>query len=110
MLAAWQTAAQRMLTVPHSIGQTLADTLDELISSRRIEPQLAMRVMQNFDQNIAAVLGEKVKARLSFKVFLTRYTSTLPIVGSVLTILATSRATWTPTASATKSGPSSSKM
>ncbi|KAK0839390.1 Transcription initiation factor IIA subunit 2 [Friedmanniomyces endolithicus] len=37
-----------------SIGQTLADTLDELISSRRIEPQLAMRVMQNFDQNIAA--------------------------------------------------------
>ncbi|KAK3075225.1 Transcription initiation factor IIA subunit 2 [Teratosphaeriaceae sp. CCFEE 6253] len=51
-----------------SIGQALADTLDELISSRRIEPQLAMRVMQSFDQNIASVLGEKVKARLSFKV------------------------------------------
>jgi transcription initiation factor TFIIA small subunit len=51
-----------------SIGQTLADTLDDLISSRRIEPQLAMKVMQNFDQNIANVLGEKVKARLSFKV------------------------------------------
>ncbi|KAK0253235.1 Transcription initiation factor IIA subunit 2 [Friedmanniomyces endolithicus] len=56
-----------------SIGQTLADTLDELISSRRIEPQLAMRVMQNFDQNIAAVLGEKVKARLSFKGHLDTY-------------------------------------
>jgi len=27
-----------------------------------------MRVMQSFDQNIAAVLGEKVKARLQFKV------------------------------------------
>ncbi|TKA62580.1 Transcription initiation factor IIA subunit 2 [Friedmanniomyces simplex] len=56
-----------------SIGQTLADTLDELISSRRIEPQLAMRVMQNFDQNIASVLGEKVKARLSFKGHLDTY-------------------------------------
>ena len=83
MLAAWQTAAQRMLTVQRSIGQTLADTLDELISSRRIEPQLAMRVMQNFDQNIAAVLGEKVKARLSFKVILARYTSTSPSSGGV---------------------------
>ncbi|KAK4949031.1 Transcription initiation factor IIA subunit 2 [Elasticomyces elasticus] len=56
-----------------SIGQTLADTLDELISSRRIEPQLAMRVMQNFDQNIAAVLGEKVKSRLNFKGHLDTY-------------------------------------
>nr|POE71861.1 transcription initiation factor iia subunit 2 [Quercus suber] len=50
-----------------SIGLALADTLDDLISTRRIEPQLAMRIMQNFDQSIAAVLGDKVKARLSFK-------------------------------------------
>ena len=27
-----------------------------------------MRIMQNFDQSIASVLGEKVKARMSFKV------------------------------------------
>jgi len=47
---------------------TLADTLDDLISSRRIEPQLAMKIMSNFDQAIAQVLGEKVKARMSFKV------------------------------------------
>lgn len=51
-----------------SVGLALADTLDDLISSRRIEPQLAMRVLQNFDQSIASVLGEKVKARMNFKV------------------------------------------
>ncbi|KJX95633.1 transcription initiation factor iia small chain like protein [Zymoseptoria brevis] len=50
-----------------SIGLALADTLDDLISSRRIEPQLAMRIMANFDQHIASVLGEKVKARMNFK-------------------------------------------
>ncbi len=47
---------------------TLADTLDDLISSRRIEPQLAMKIMASFDQAISQVLGEKVKARMSFKV------------------------------------------
>jgi len=52
----------------YSVGLALADTLDDLISSRRIEPQLAMRVLQNFDQAIASVLGEKVKARMNFKV------------------------------------------
>jgi transcription initiation factor TFIIA small subunit len=51
-----------------SIGGTLADTLDDLISSRRIEPQLAIKIMTNFDKAIAHVLGEKVKARMSFKV------------------------------------------
>jgi transcription initiation factor TFIIA small subunit len=57
----------------HSIGGTLADTLDDLISSRRIEPQLAIKIMTNFDQVIAQVLGEKVKARMSFKGHLDTY-------------------------------------
>ncbi|KAI6904316.1 hypothetical protein KC318_g15545, partial [Hortaea werneckii] len=48
-----------------SIGLALADALDDLISSRRIEPQLAMRIMSHFDARIAEVLGEKVKARLT---------------------------------------------
>ncbi|KAG2167348.1 hypothetical protein D6C84_08737 [Aureobasidium pullulans] len=56
-----------------SIGGTLADTLDDLISSRRIEPQLAIKIMTNFDQVIAQVLGEKVKARMSFKGHLDTY-------------------------------------
>ncbi|KAF2488121.1 transcription initiation factor IIA, gamma subunit-domain-containing protein, partial [Neohortaea acidophila] len=56
-----------------SIGLALADTLDDLIGSRRIEPQLAIRIMQNFDQSIATVLGEKVKARMTFKGHLDTY-------------------------------------
>jgi len=56
-----------------SIGVALADTLDDLISSRRIEPQLAMKIMANFDQVIAQVLGEKVKSRMSFKGHLDTY-------------------------------------
>ncbi|KXL46148.1 hypothetical protein M433DRAFT_153863 [Acidomyces richmondensis BFW] len=56
-----------------SIGLALADTLDDLISSRRIEPQLAMRIMSNFDQSIASVLGERVKSKMSFKGHLDTY-------------------------------------
>ncbi|EMF09447.1 transcription initiation factor iia small chain [Sphaerulina musiva SO2202] len=56
-----------MTSYARSIGLALADTLDDLISSRRIEPQLAMRIMANFDQHIATVLGDKVKARMTFK-------------------------------------------
>lgn len=59
-----------VLTCLNSIGLALADTLDDLISSRRIEPQLAMRILQNFDQSIATVLGDKVKARMTFKVWI----------------------------------------
>jgi transcription initiation factor TFIIA small subunit len=46
----------------------LTDTLDDLISERRIEPQLAMKILANFDRSITETLGEKVKARLTFKV------------------------------------------
>ena len=53
-----------------SLGLALLDTLDDLIGSRRIEPQLAMRIMANFDQSVANVLADKVKARMSFKVSL----------------------------------------
>lgn len=46
----------------------LTDTLDDLISARRIEPQLAMKILANFDRSITEVLADKVKARLTFKV------------------------------------------
>jgi transcription initiation factor TFIIA small subunit len=46
----------------------LTDTLDDLISERRIEPQLAMKILANFDRSITETLAEKVKARLTFKV------------------------------------------
>ncbi|KAI9649713.1 Transcription initiation factor IIA subunit 2 [Ciborinia camelliae] len=51
----------------------LTDTLDDLISERRIEPQLAMKILANFDRSIAEVLADKVKARLTFKGHLDTY-------------------------------------
>jgi transcription initiation factor TFIIA small subunit len=50
----------------------LTDTLDDLISERRIEPQLAMKILANFDRSITEVLADKVKARLTFKVDLSQ--------------------------------------
>ena len=46
----------------------LTDTLDDLIGEEKIEPQLAMKILANFDRSIAEVLNDKVKARLTFKV------------------------------------------
>ena len=47
---------------------TLTDTLDDLISDRRIEPQLALKIVAHFDKAVSDVLGEKVTKRMSFKV------------------------------------------
>ncbi len=52
----------------HSIGYALTDTLDDLISEHRIDPQLAMKILSNFDRAITETLQDKVKARLQFKV------------------------------------------
>ena len=46
------------------------DTLDELIGERRIEPQLAMKILSHFDRSITEVLQDKVKARMTFKVWM----------------------------------------
>ncbi|KAI4129490.1 MAG: hypothetical protein LQ338_002207 [Usnochroma carphineum] len=56
-----------------SIGSTLIDSLDELVHLGRIEPQLAMKIIQSFDKIVTDVLAEKVKARLSFKGHLDTY-------------------------------------
>jgi len=50
----------------------LTDTLDDLIGEEKIEPQLAMKILANFDRSIAEVLNDKVKARLTFKVCFSR--------------------------------------
>jgi transcription initiation factor TFIIA small subunit len=52
-----------------SIGSALVDTLDTFIAERRIEPQVALQLLLHFDRNIAEVLNEKVKARMTFKVW-----------------------------------------
>ena len=52
----------------HSVGAALTDALDDLIMETRIDPQLAMKILANFDRAIAEVLQNQVRARLSFKV------------------------------------------
>ena len=83
-----------------SIGMALTDTLDDLISERRIEPQLAMKILANFDRSITEVLADKVKARLTFKV------NTCLRFGGVGQGLTEQRDISIPTGSVTKSGPS----
>ena len=53
-----------------SIGEALIDTIDDLINDGRIEPQLAMKILSNFDKAISDTLNDKVKSRLTFKVSL----------------------------------------
>lgn len=57
-----------MPPTPCSIGLALTDTLDDLISDERINPQLAMKILANFDQAITESLQRSVKNRMSFKV------------------------------------------
>lgn len=51
-----------------SIGLSLTDTLDDLINEGRIEPQLAMKILSNFDRVVTEVLADKVRSKLHFKV------------------------------------------
>lgn len=68
LFTAWAIASEWMLTDGFSIGEALIDTIDDLINDGRIEPQLAMKILSNFDRSIADTLAEKVKSRLTFKV------------------------------------------
>jgi hypothetical protein len=51
-----------------SIGHALVDCLDSLIQENRIEPQAALTMLLHFDREIAGVLSERVKSRLTFRV------------------------------------------
>ncbi|KAK3988524.1 transcription initiation factor IIA, gamma subunit-domain-containing protein [Cladorrhinum sp. PSN332] len=56
-----------------SLGTALTDALDDLIGDERIDPQLAMKVLTQYDRVMAETLQEKVKARLTFKGSLDTY-------------------------------------
>jgi len=47
--------------------------LDDLISCQSIDPQLAIKVLNQFDRIVTESLQEKVKARLTFKGSLDTY-------------------------------------
>ncbi|KAI8630270.1 transcription initiation factor IIA [Xylariaceae sp. FL1651] len=49
-----------------SVGTALADTLEDLFIKNRIDPQLVMKVLANFDRAIPRALQGKVRSRLTF--------------------------------------------
>lgn len=50
-----------------TLGQKLQDTLDELISTNKINNILAARVLREFDKAISVALERKVRNRLTIK-------------------------------------------
>ncbi|WWD21495.1 transcription initiation factor IIA subunit 2 [Kwoniella shandongensis] len=56
-----------------SIGTALTDSLDELITQGDIPPQLAMRVLQQFDKSLTECLQKNVKHKTTVKGHLSTY-------------------------------------
>ncbi|KAH9974789.1 transcription initiation factor IIA gamma subunit [Lactifluus volemus] len=56
-----------------SIGMALTDSLDELITSGAITPQLAMKVLQQFDKSLADIMVKQVKTKTTLKGHLHTY-------------------------------------
>jgi ATP-dependent Zn protease len=54
--------------ITYSIGMALTDSLDELIQSGHINPQLAMRVLMTFDRSISEALSQHVRNKANIKV------------------------------------------
>ncbi|XP_068203516.1 transcription initiation factor IIA subunit 2 isoform X1 [Palaemon carinicauda] len=50
-----------------TLGNTLQESLDELIQFQQISPSLALRVLLQFDRAINQALANKVRARITFK-------------------------------------------
>jgi len=50
-----------------TLGNTLQESLDEFIQYGQITPQLAFKVLLQFDKCINNALKQKVKARVTFK-------------------------------------------
>ncbi|EFN85582.1 Transcription initiation factor IIA subunit 2 [Harpegnathos saltator] len=50
-----------------TLGNTLQESLDELIQYGQITPQLAIKVLLQFDKVINQALATRVKSRLTFK-------------------------------------------
>lgn len=90
-----------------SIGLALADSIDKLIASKKISPQLANSIMVHFDKTMAQQLAEKVKTHLIMKVRDYHLGYISQKVAN--TIIHDERAELTLTAIATRSGHSSSR-
>ncbi|MXQ86244.1 hypothetical protein E5288_WYG006530 [Bos mutus] len=51
-----------------TLGNSLQESLDELIQSQQITPQLALQVLLQFDKAINAALAQRVRNRVNFRV------------------------------------------
>jgi len=56
-----------------TLGNCLQETLDELIQTQQISPQLAIRVLLEFDKSINVSLSSRVRNRVTFKGDLNTY-------------------------------------
>jgi len=56
-----------------TLGVCLTESLDELVTNSSISPELAIRVLKQFDASINEALHTKVKSKMSFKGHLHTY-------------------------------------
>uniref|UniRef100_A0A8D0DS88 Transcription initiation factor IIA subunit 2 n=1 Tax=Salvator merianae TaxID=96440 RepID=A0A8D0DS88_SALMN len=56
-----------------TLGNSLQESLDELIQSQQITPQLALQVLLQFDKAINSALAQRVRNRVNFKGSLNTY-------------------------------------
>ncbi|XP_076439313.1 transcription initiation factor IIA subunit 2-like [Babylonia areolata] len=56
-----------------TLGHTLQESLDELIQMGQISPQLALKVLLQFDKAINTALSQRVKSKVTFKGKLNTY-------------------------------------
>lgn len=56
-----------------TLGVCLQDALDEMISNQQISPNLALRVLKQYDKSISKALSSRVRTRYSFKAHLKTY-------------------------------------
>ncbi|KAM4866775.1 transcription initiation factor IIA subunit 2-like [Thomomys bottae] len=55
------------------LGNSLQESLDELIQSQQITPQLALQVLLQFDKAINSALAQSVRNRVNFRGSLNTY-------------------------------------
>nr|BAE38203.1 unnamed protein product [Mus musculus] len=56
-----------------TLGNSLQESLDELIQSQQITPQLALQVLLQFDKAINSALAHRVRNRVNFRGSLNTY-------------------------------------
>ena len=90
-----------------TLGVTLTEALDDLVQSGALPPHLAMLVLYQFDKSMSQALAERVRNKISMKVFLLTHPFFCP---QRRLTLSSTRVTYGPIASVMKSGPLLRKM